>query len=444
MKKINKLLVIVAVISIIFTSCTDVLDVEPKMELSDQTALTTTFGLQTAIIGAYDRLQSGNLYGGRIWVAGDMLAENVQKSGQSALVYEEIQMMNKNMSPDNLITAEFWSDAYTTINLVNQVIAAIPEVEASGDVDIADSKDRIEGEALFIRALLDFDLVRYIGNTKTGEGVPLITEPTGVDGKPARATIDSVYSQVITDLKRAAVLLPGVNDDRATSWAAKALLSRVYFFQKDYTNAAIQATDVIENSGFELADSVQQNYTPTISKEIIFAIMSTSTDVSCGTLNMYYRIKSTPRFSPSNDIISYMTYGGNTDQRLLQFFTKESDGKFYTKKFDDRYMNVPVIRLAELYLTRAESRFNINPSDAVVLHDINILRKRANLTDLTAVTSSAIYLERTKELVFEGDNFFNMKRLEKKIAGYEWDDVKLLYKIPQRERDVNPNLTQNE
>ena len=430
--------------SVIFTSCTDVLDVEPKMELSDQTALTSTFGLQTALIGAYDRLQSGYLYGGRIWVAGDMLAENVQKSGQSALVYEEIQMMNKNMSPDNLITAVFWSDAYTTINLVNQVIAAIPEVEASGDVDIADSKDRIEGEALFIRALLNFDLVRYLGNTKTGEGVPLLTEPTGVDGNPARATIEAVYTQVIADLTRAVDLLPETNDNRATSWAAKALLSRVYFFQKDYTNAAIQANDVIENGGFELADSVQQNYTTTLSKEIIFAIMSTATDASCGTFNMYYRIKSTPRFSPSNDIISYMTYGGNTDQRLLQFFTKESDGKFYTKKFDDRYMNVPVIRLAELYLTRAESQFNINPSDTIILHDINIIRRRADLPDLSSVSSSAIYLERTKELVFEGDNFFNMKRLQKTIAGYDWDDVKLLFKIPQRERDVNPNLTQNE
>ncbi|MCK5823308.1 MAG: RagB/SusD family nutrient uptake outer membrane protein, partial [Bacteroidales bacterium] len=137
-------------------------------------------------------------------------------------------------------------------------------------------------------------------------------------------------------------------------------------------------------------------------------------------------------------------YGGNTDQRLLQFFTKESDGKFYTKKFDDRYMNVPVIRLAELYLTRAESQFNINPSDTIILHDINIIRRRADLPDLSSVSSSAIYLERTKELVFEGDNFFNMKRLQKTIAGYDWDDVKLLFKIPQRERDVNPNLTQNE
>ncbi|RLD63687.1 MAG: hypothetical protein DRJ01_03100 [Bacteroidetes bacterium] len=444
MKNINKLLIIIATISIIFTSCTDVLDVEPKMELSDQTALTTTFGLQTAIIGAYDRLQSGYLYGGRIWVAGDMLAENVQKSGQSALVYEEIQMMNKNMSPDNLITSVFWSDAYATINLVNQVIAAIPVVEESGDVDIADSKNRIEGEALFIRALLHFDLVRYFGNPNTGEGVPLLTEPTGVDGKPARASIDAVYSQVIADLKRAADLLPEANNDRATSWAAKAILSRVYFFQKDYANAVIQANDVIENGGFKLADSVQQNFSSTLSDEVIFAIMSTATDASCGTLNMYYRIKSTPRFCPSNDIISYMTYGGNTDQRLLQFFTKEADGKFYTTKFDDRYMHVPVIRLAELYLTRAEAQFNINPSDTIVLHDINVIRKRADLAELSSVTSTAIYLERTKELVFEGDNFFNMKRLEKKIAGYEWNDVNLLFKIPQRERDVNPNLTQNE
>jgi hypothetical protein len=277
-----------------------------------------------------------------------------------------------------------------------------------------------------------------------GLGVPYLKEPTTIETKPARDDMETCYQNIIADLKRAADLLPASNNDRATKWAAKALLARVYFYHEDYAESAAACTEVIDGGGFTLEPQIISNYSVTKSKEMIFGIMSTETDASCGTLNGYYRYKSSGKFSPSNDYIQVLASEKSAgDNRVLQLY-ENIDGKFFTKKFDDRYMNVPILRLSEMYLTRAESRVMITPDDPAALADLNVIRKRAGLTDAKKATLSAIYLQRIKELAFEGDHFFNMKRLKKDIAGLPWNDVKLLFKLPQRELDVNPNLIQNE
>lgn len=439
--KTLKYISLILSVFLVLSSCEEMLDMEPKMDLSDKTALTTTLGLQSAIIGAYDRLQGGDLYGGRIWVSGDMIADNVKISGEQNTVYEELQMLNKTMSADNRITASFWSNAYFTINLVNTVIRELPNVD---DATIAANKDRIEGEALFIRSLLYFDLIRYVGNPVSGLGVPYLKEPSGINLTPARDNLETSYQNIIADLKRASELLPATNADRATKWAAKALMARVLFYHGDYALAAQECTDVIDGGGFSLEPQIISNYLAAKSKEMIFGVMSTETDATCGTLNGYYRYKSSGKFSPSNDYIQILASEKSAgDNRVLQLY-ENIEGKFFTKKFDDRYMNVPILRLTEMYLTRSECLAMVDPTDPKAIADLNVVRKRAGLSDAKKATLSAIYLQRIKELSFEGDHFHNMKRLKKDIAGLPWNDVKLLFKIPQRELDVNPNLIQNE
>ncbi len=428
---------------ILFTSCDKVLDIQPKMDLSDKTALSTTFGLQAAIIGAYDRLQGGDLYGGRLWVAGDMIAGTVKISGEQNTVYEELQMLNKTMSADNRITTSLWQNAYFTINLVNSVIQEIPNVD---DTDIEEAKDRLEGVALFIRAMLYFDMVRYLGNPNTGEGVPYITEPTTIDYKPARDNIETCYQNIIADLERAMTLLPASNKDRATDIAAEALLARVLFYQGDYAKAEQTCTNVIDNFSGGLEELIIDNYSSTKSKEMIFGLMSTETDASVGTLNGYYRFKSSGKFSPSNDFIQLVaSETGAGDNRVKQLYANY-EGKFFTKKFDDRYMNVPLIRLSEMYITRAECRLILDPGDADggSLADLTVIRDRAGLPKFSKSSSTAILIQRIKELAYEGDYLHNMRRLKRDVAGLPWNDIKLVYKLPQRELDVNPNLTQNE
>jgi len=438
MKKLIYLLTAVIAATILMSSCESILNYEDKMNLSSENALTSTFGLQTALIGAYDRIQSGDLYGGNIQSSGEFLAGNVKRSGEGNIVYEETQLLDKILTPDNRISASMWSNAYYTINLVNTIIEAIPNVN---DAEIVKQKDRITGEALFIRAIMHYELVRYFGNPKTGSGVPLMTKPSGIEAKPARNTIEEVYNQVIEDLKKAIELLPATNENRATTYAASAILSRVYFYHEDYALADSAATYVINSGMFELSDSIPLNYQEIPTKENIFSIMSVTNDYSCGTLNGYYRKASGGKFSPSQDFIFLMSTDGGKDKRFSQFFT-QIDNKWFTTKYDNKYMSVAVIRLAELYLIRGESRL-MNADPVGALADYNMVRERAGLDPRTSVTDKNFYVERTRELAFEGDNFFNMKRLKRKIAGYDWNDRKLLFLIPQRELDVNPNLVQN-
>jgi hypothetical protein len=119
-------------------------------------------------------------------------------------------------------------------------------------------------------------------------------------------------------------------------------------------------------------------------------------------------------------------------------------------KYDVEYFNVPVIRLAEVYLNRAEARVHQGDLTGATA-DLNVVRERSEAGSYTG-DATLVYCERerTIELYFEGDYFHNMKRLKKPnfaidINGntYNWDDVKLVFPIPKSQLDVNPNLLQN-
>ncbi|MDO9511028.1 MAG: RagB/SusD family nutrient uptake outer membrane protein [Bacteroidales bacterium] len=448
MKTIYKLFTILFIGSILLPACEKALDMEQKMELSEELAFTSVIGLQTAVIGMYDRMQGGDLYGGNFQAAGDMLGDFVKKSGEGNIVYEETQMFDKNLTPDNRISASMWSNAYWIVNQANVILANIPAVT---DPELTPAiKNRIEGECLFVRAAITFEILRYWGNPKTGLGVPLLTKPTGIigdDAKPSRATIEACYTQIIADLNKAMDQLPETNSQRATKWAAAAYLSRVYFYKGDYPNCEIISTSVIESNKFDLVDSLPLNYLPEPGKETIFAIMSTKTDGSSGTLNGYYRKASGAKLSPSNDILKIFLFsGGDADKRKSQLLAFIGS-KWFSTKYDDRYMSVPVIRLAEIYLNRAEARFNLYPTNpTLALADMNMVRTKRGLPAEMSLTFKKLEYERTKELYIEGDQFHNYRRLQKSsMSNYNlpYDDSRLMFKIPQREIDVNPNLVQN-
>jgi hypothetical protein len=148
------------------------------------------------------------------------------------------------------------------------------------------------------------------------------------------------------------------------------------------------------------------------------------------------------RISPS-----HLTIYETGDLRGAFFATSGSNR--YTQKHLDRFGDVPVIRLAEMYLTRAEANFMENTAvGATPLSDVNMIRKRAGLADLTTVTLPAILKERASELAFEGNNLFESQRLKKPLGTstdpVAWNSPKLILPIPQREMDVNKELIQNE
>ena len=142
MKKILYIIVILIVTGIAFPSCKKIINKDPAKEISDQTALATLGGIQAALIGTYNSLTNQYTYGGCIWVCGDLVANNVEPSGDGNIVYEETQMLNKGMSPDNLLTASFWSNAYFTLNMANSIIQAVPNVNPT-QIGRASCRERV-------------------------------------------------------------------------------------------------------------------------------------------------------------------------------------------------------------------------------------------------------------------------------------------------------------
>ena len=192
----------------------------------------------------------------------------------------------------NSFVEDTWEDAYDVVNVANNVLSALDVFE-----DDADARDRAEGQARFLRGLLYFELVRLWGPAWTGGspgsdlGVPLVLEPTRAITEAddrARSTVGEVYAQVITDLQAARDLLPESDGDLADTYAASAVLSRVYLSQGDYANAAAEADRVIEAGGHALAPTYAAAFGQSAgSPEYVFAVPITEQD-GVNELNTFY------------------------------------------------------------------------------------------------------------------------------------------------------------
>ena len=462
MKTIKNIAAFVVLAAFGLSSCEKVLDVSPTVDLADEVALNSTIGLNAALMGAYDKLQNGYLYGGRYWVSPDMITGTVKVSGLQNTVFEELQMLNKTMSgQSNQIVQVTWQVSYEAIGIVNRVLEYLPKVN---DADMTDDiRQRIEGEAKFIRGIVFFELTRLYGFNVKGQGplaVPVFTEPLGPFDTPPRATIDQAYTQIIADLEDAASLLKDKNTSgRATDLSAEAYLSRVYFYQENWPKVIEAADYVIDqfsgkaNGG--LADDVLDCFgTGTPPAEVLFAVLSSGTDDASGTLRGYYRLASNAKFSLDGSYLGKIganVIAGDDDARARVDHTFINlEGKVYTTKCDIEYHNIPVMRLAEVYLNRAEARVNTGDGSGAA-DDLNVVRNRSGVSDITGSADLGdCESERTIELYLEGDYYHNMKRLEKTnfakdISGnrYNWDDVRIVFPIPKSQLDVNPNLLQN-
>jgi hypothetical protein len=349
-----------------------------------------------------------------------------------------------------------WAATYSTINRINNTLSAVSKVTSS-----AARKNSVEGQALFLRGSLYFELVKLYakpvgdGDFNTNPGVPLVLTPTGNvtdEDYKARASVKAVYDQVIADLVKAESLLPSTNGIYATKWSAAAQLSRVYLALKNYTEAGAAANRVITGSGKSLASDIGKNWFTftnnggTTPGEYLFSMKVTAQDGS-NSLNTYFgrNISAFPGSAGRSDCkirAAHFAQYETGDKRKDYFVL--SGGNYYTLKHLDRFGDVPVVRLSEMYLTRAEAnQRNTTAVGATPLSDVNAIRTRAGLPALTAVTLADILKERRLELAFEGQFLPDAKRLQTAVGALAWNSPKLVMPIPQREMDVNKQLVQN-
>jgi starch-binding outer membrane protein, SusD/RagB family len=439
----NKILskILIVVLLGIFSGCTKYLDLEPSQSISENVALTSDKNVKNVLIGAYSQFTLPSIYGGNLLRNAELLGGNGEIQWVGTYI-DPRQIFNKTMIASNSEAEVQWRDSYATINTVNNVLNSLSVVK------VAD-RDWVEGESKFLRGLMYFDLVRFfaqqyqVPGPNTQLGVPLITSPThGINSSSfvGRNTVDEIYAQVIADLTDAAAKLPADNDVYASSGAANALLARVYLQKGDYAKARDAANTVIGSGVYSLQttyDAVFNNDNNT--SEDIFATQITPQD----------------RFSSMTEFFSIPEYGGRDgdidiltghlnlypvgDQRKDLFFL--GNGAMRTGKWNNQYGVINLIRLAEMYLIRAECNIRLSTAvGATPLADYNKIHTRAGLTPAATVTLANILMERRLELAFEGFKIHDVRRLHDNVGALPYNDPKLVFPIPGRELEANPTL----
>ena len=437
--------------TLMLSSCSDVLDVRNEGQLSTEAALSDARSVNVAMSGIYSSLQ-GSLGSGIPASPTEALAGDIVYAGSD---YGYLEIWTQNMSLFTPSFSGFWDNSYRGINAINNVLASLPNIKDMTDAQ----KSQIEGECKFIRGVMTFEMLRIWGHQygfksdNSQPGVILRTAPTrGTAGLAiGRSTVEDCYTQVISDLKAGENLLSDAKrDGYATKSAAQAYLARVYFQKNDFANAYAYA-DLIKKGGkFSLAATPREVFFKGGNSESIFQMALTTQTNSFGAIRGMYQKTAfgEPPFTVSPDFAAALDASPGSDLRKQQY-VKQSGATRYCTKYDTLIANVNVIRYAEILFIHAEAGLEIGKPESEVLADVNLIRKRAGLTDDNTTTGKSALLdligkERRLEMCFEGDRFHYLKRIKSSnIRGLSWNDNKLLAKIPSSEVSGNPGIEIN-
>ncbi|KAF2514477.1 RagB/SusD family nutrient uptake outer membrane protein [Flavobacterium zhairuonense] len=458
--KANKLILLI-IFALFFASCEDELNLDPKQAEDASVTLSTEEGITNILTGTYAIAANGNSYGGRVLLYADLLGVTGSLSTTDLRwrgTYGELrQMYLKTMISNNVIIEGTYSRLYSMINATNTVIENIDKVKDP------DKQAVMIGEANFLRSLAYFDLVRFFAKPyvagQANSQLGVVIRPNAIydfsaDLSKERSTVDEVYKVIIDGLNLAYTNLPEENGFYADKYAAKALLARVYLQQQNYAAARDAANDVIENSGHGLSLKYADAFNHDTDKtEDVFAIQITKQTGLNDLVTFYASEGNGGRGGDFSIRDAYLEKFSDPDDRAVFNYINDDNGRLLTSKYTDQFGDVPLIRLAEMYLIRAES--NLRAGTAVgntPLDDINIIRTRANADELTTVTVDDILLERQLELGMEGFLIHDIRRTKQSIDissdgdGSElipYDADRLVFPIPLKEMDANKKITQN-
>lgn len=493
-----------AILAASLSSCVnDWLDVAPSDGTDADAALTSSSDLAAARTGMYAALKgNSNLvdyYGQQFFVYGDVHAgddyqyNNIGGSNRASFYYDMNYQTASEFTSSTSSSNVAWKSPYIVIGRANRIIAA---AEGGALSDAAEAKatiDQYAAEAKVLRALAHFDLVRIYGKPYTEDqgaslGVPLVTEVLESNAKPARSTVAEVYTQVVKDLTEAIssnALATETEPGYVSVWGAKAILSRVYLNMGDYANALSVAEDIIKNSGAALWTRDQyfkawDASTPNESEFLFRLNVAGSTDNNdlngIGNLQQrdgYKEMVATKKFvdmltSDPEDVRNDMFLPAKAEKEVAVYGTN----KVFLNKLRGQGGNlrnvtiVPIIRLSEVYLTAAECAFRNNDKTKAVEYLNDLVKNRtttvASLATVDNITLDRILIERRKELIGEGQRYFDAlrnnetitrytseadkgwhKTLSKEAQSFNRDYFKAIAAIPQAEINANPNIKQN-
>jgi len=457
------------------TGC-NVLNQDPATAVTPDYAFANADRIASASYGMYDALQNAEFLGGRALIYGDARSDDTNASSYFSTITNPAATL-----PNDAYATNAWTGGYRTIFGVNYFLQQLA-LNTGKTTPALETQYTAEGK--YIRALVYFNLVNLFAQpynftadaSHAGVPIQLMAANSVQAFEPSqnlpRSTVKQVYDQIEKYLLEA---LPGLPDNyatafdrtgRATKDAARTLLSRMYLYKADYTNAAKYSGDVITGARHALNSSPAIPFTSTSyqTTESIFSVaMNTSdnpnTNNSLGqhygsgfrrdiTVTPYARIDST-RFRSKDLRRTQLLTSGSTypAANVLVFTTKYSNGSADY---------VPIHRYSEVLLNRAEALAQLDAAisaDAITL--LNTVRRRSlpNIPAYPSFTAAsfankqalidAILFERRIELAFEGHRYYDVLRYKGNPGRVSYGDNRVVLPIPLVDIQQNPNLVQN-
>lgn len=443
---------VVLALCAMLTSCDNWLEVKPYDKISENELLKTEEGYEKMLNGIYIDLNSDALYGKSLTVEMIEVMGGAYTIGSDNSVwgdYKDLSSYQYNTETWSDRLDETWNKAYALILNCNKILETIDANEAlftDGHYYI------IKGEALALRAMLHFDMLRLFGPVYSKDSdktaIPYYTKQTNTP-EPL-LTAKEVAEQVVTDLEEARTLLAndpvktegtlmsssqdGTSDFmryralRLNFYAVEALLARAYLYMGDKTNAFKYATDVIKtvDSGiFPFVDKSLVVGSPAdpdriFSSEVIFALTNTSRG---NLFKNFYDPSRLPNyvFRMDNNLMTNVIYGGATttggyqdDYRYRADWIATGSNRYFYKYSDMvatgsiQNTMIPMLRLGEMFLIAAESQ---SDKLSAGLQYVNVLRRNRGVANLQKLTPDLLKYEYIRELYGEGQLFYLYKRL---------------------------------
>lgn len=474
-------------LTLILNSCST-LDEKPESFLVSEQFYQNESQATASVTGLYRKLyESGQaLYNSLFQIGVEMATDDYEAGPRARNAHvRAISGLTHDSSNDRM--EQLWKQSYDGINASNIAIDKIALIDATKINETI--RKRLINEAKFLRALHYFNLVRWFGP------VPLVLHETTSLSPESLAVEKSaeadVYQQIIADLKDAESLpktteYSAADVGRATSGAAKSLLSKVYLTQKDWDNAILKSKDVIDHEGYDLFDDFADVFSVAKKngKEHIFSAQFKG---NAGYQGNSLASRSAPADVPgiNGDYADalhvagglYESFSDNDTRKAVTFVTKITspvNGQLYTlsppqfhKYYDESVIgsqsqsskNLPIIRYAEVLLIYAEALNEKNGPVDQAYWAMDKVRQRAHIPKLKDISPTlnpdqfreAVFQERRKELVFEYQRWFDLARRGPayyvsvlKAAGKTMAAPRHVhFPTPQRELSLNPKLKQH-
>jgi len=457
-------LISIALGIVLLSSCEGFLDVKPSNSAAAETSITNVNDAKVAINGLLRKMTSSDYYGRNFLMYGDAKGGDFAIRSQGRGL-DALYTFNHSASSNSY--SGFWSQIYHNILQANNLIKNIEKIEADGKGSATLSE--YKGQALTLRALMYFDLVRLYGKPynmdKTSLGVPLVLEPLDATAQPTRATVEAVYTQILADLTAAEPILSKAVGTVAIKgyvnyYANKAIQARVYLTMDRFADALAAAEAVISSNKYTLYanDKWVGSWSLQFGTESIleFAVFPSEADLLTGSLG-YYLLRqgkvtgAMGWFMASDYYLARMNQDATDVRKGIMDYDESSTTRFgaclkYTgvdlkgDKGTASAVNVKVIRLSEVYLIAAEAALRQPTPDMTKASNyLNAIRKRAPaLLPSTAatVTLDMIIDEKSKELFAEGIRYFDMIRLNRDIE-FNDDFISPAVQIPHRTKIIN-------